>query len=256
MADVIVIAGTVDARQIIEELNKIHIKTAATVATMFGSKLIKGDPDVTVYEGRMTSKDMIELIGSERAKCLVDASHPFAKDASLNAMEACHQTGIKYIRFERSTSDVTGNGIIRVKDFNEAAEKAAAMDGNILLTIGSNHIGIFTRKIKDYKERIFVRVLPESQVIKKCEDSGLTAKNIIALKGPFSEKMNLEMMKYCNAKVMITKESGDAGGLPEKVNAATSLGATVIMVERPKMFYTDMVSRVEDVVSFVRDCLK
>ena len=33
--------------------------------------------------------------------CLVDASHPFAKEASLNAIKAAREAKVTYIRFER-----------------------------------------------------------------------------------------------------------------------------------------------------------
>jgi len=252
MADVIVVAGTLDARHIIGELAKLNIKVCATVATSFGNELLQQYKGVEVFAGRLTSDGMADLIRRTNVRCMVDASHPFAREASINAMAACEQTGIKYLRFERNETRIEGINIISVESFEEAAMEADKFRGNIFLTTGSNSLEVFVKRIHDYKNRLFVRVLPESSVLSKCEGLGLTAKNIIAAKGPFSIEMNEQMLKHCNASVMVTKDSGEAGGTPEKVEAAVKLGIPVILVERPEIRYTDKVSDIEEVVSFVK----
>lgn len=35
------------------------------------------------------------------------------------------------------------------------------------------------------------------------------------MKGPFSEEMNYAMLRETNARILLTKESGAAGGFPE-----------------------------------------
>jgi precorrin-6A/cobalt-precorrin-6A reductase len=219
MSDIIVIAGTVDAREIIYELAKLEINITATVATRFGNELIGELNNVHISEGKLTADEMADLIIKSDAKCIVDASHPYAREASLNAMKACEDLGVIYIRYERDETCVENNNFIYVSDFDEAAEKADMLEGNILLTTGSNNLDVFIKKISNFKKRIFVRVLPDSRVIEKCEEAGLTAYNIIAIKGPFTIDMNIEMLKHCNAKVMITKDSGIEGGTLEKIKA-------------------------------------
>ena len=104
--------------------------------------------------------------------------------------------------------------------------------------------------IPDFKGRIFARVLPDSKVIEKCERLGLDAGSIIAVKGPFSEAMNIEMLKHCNVSVMVTKDSGNAGGNDEKINAALKMSIPVIMVERPDIYYGRTASALEEVRAF------
>ena len=252
MADVIVVAGTLDARHIIEELAKLNIKVCATVATSFGNELLEQYEGVEIHQGKLTSEGMADLIRRTEALCMVDASHPFAREASLNAMAACEQTRIKYLRFERNETLIEGINIISVKNFEEAALQADKFQGNIFLTTGSNSLEVFVKRVHDYKNRLFVRVLPESSVLLKCEGLGLTAKNIIAAKGPFSEEMNVQILKHCKASVMVTKDSGEAGGTPEKVGAAIKLGVPVILVERPEIRYTEKVNDVKEVIEFIQ----
>lgn len=257
MADVVVIAGTADARQVIERLLNKNISVAATVVTSFGSELLSERHGLSVHEGRLACEGITGLIFREKAKCLVDASHPFAKDVTLNALQACAAAQVPYLRFEREVTTLpVAEGIIFSGDFIQAAQQAACHKGNILLTIGSNNLEVFTQRIPDYKERLFVRVLPMRAVIAKCEAAGLTAANIIAIKGPFSEEMNIEMIKHCHAEVLVTKDSGKEGGVEEKLSAARKAGIDVVLIKRPDIDYKDRVSSINEVVEFVERQLR
>lgn len=252
MADVMVIAGTSDARQIIDRLLIKDISVAATVTTDYGSQLLISHPKLQVHQGRLSGEEIAGLLIQLKAKCLVDASHPFAREVSINAIQACGVAKVPYLRFEREGTTVQeAEGIVYVRDFTQAAQQAAGMNGNILLTIGSNNLEVFTRCIPDFEKRLFARVLPESGVIAKCEAAGLTASNIIAIKGPFSEEMNYEMIRYCNARVLVTKDSGNTGGVEDKLKAARKAGIVVILIKRPDIQYNGTVSTIDEVVGFV-----
>lgn len=255
MPNIIVVAGTADARQVVEELSRLDVQVVATVTTSLGGHLLKQYEKVEVREGKLASEDMAKLIREKQAPCLVDASHPFAREASLNAIRACNEAGIVYLRFEREETEVGTCEVIRVKDYEEAVKALEGFDGNIFLTTGSNRLEAFVN-MGGFPERVFARVLPDSKVLAKCEALGLNARNILAMKGPFSEAMNIEMLKYCNASVLLTKDSGSTGGNDEKINAAGKLGIPVVMIERPEVEYGKKVGTVKEVVEFVKYILE
>jgi precorrin-6x reductase len=249
---IMVLAGTKDARDIAAALAGLGADVLATVTTGFGRELLEAGGGVRVNEGRLDAEEMKRLIEENGILCVVDASHPFAREASVNAIRACEETGVEYLRFERQNTVIEAGSVILVKSFEAAAEKANEIQGNILLTIGSNHIGVFAGRVENYKERLYARVLPDSRMVERCERAGLTAGNIIAMKGPFSEELNMEIIKYCRAAVLVTKESGDAGGTKEKIGAASRLGIPVILVERPEMAYGRTAGTVREVEAFVK----
>lgn len=253
MARIMVIAGTGDGRELARELISHGEEVFATVATEYGKELLEGCPGLKAHAGRLSVQDMISFVKENRIACLVDSSHPFAREVSVNAIEASRAEGIPYIRFERESVLPQSDKIISVKDFEEAAEIAVEMKGNIFLAIGSNNLSIFIKKLKDYKERLFARILPDSRMMARCEEAGLTADNIIAVKGPFSVEMNMEMLKHCKASVLVTKESGEAGGTREKLEAADRLGISVIMVKRPEISYGRKVSTIAEVMRYVKE---
>lgn len=251
MADVIVIAGTADARNIIGQLSELRISVLATVATKYGGELLGDIPDLKIYEGRLDSEGMKKLFKDAGSKCLIDASHPYACEVSINAISACKDIKVPYIRFERKETENTDCTIIRASSFEDAARKASAIDGNIFAATGSNSLTVLTANIPDYKNRLFVRVLPDSKVVAKCEEAGLSTGNIIAVKGPFTEAMNIEMLKHYRASVVITKDSGKEGGTDEKLRAAARLDIPVVMVERPEVDYEHKVDNIDEVILFV-----
>lgn len=249
---IMVIAGTADAKEIINQLIKLALDVVATVTTSYGKELLEACNGAQTVQGKMDASAMLEFIREHDIGCLVDASHPFAQEASLNAIKACNEAKVPYIRFEREDINIDGVNIIRVKNFQAAAEASSSFQGNILLAIGSNNLNVFVERLKDYKNRLFVRILPDSRMVLKCEEAGLTAGNIIAVKGPFSLEMNIEMLKHCKASVLVTKESGETGGTGEKLEAAKKLGITVILVERPQISYERKVSTTQEILEFVK----
>ena len=58
---------------------------------------------------------------------------------------------------------------------------------------------------------------------KKSLEIGLPGKNLIAMQGTFSKEFNQALMKEYDAQVVITKDSGDFGGTPSKIEAAIEL---------------------------------
>ena len=63
--------------------------------------------------------------------------------------------------------------------------------------------------------------------------SEIPSEHIIAQKGPFSVEQNVEHIRRSGAGILLTKESGAAGGYPEKAEAAKICGIRFITLTRP-----------------------
>ncbi|HBE76772.1 MAG TPA: precorrin-6A reductase [Firmicutes bacterium] len=252
---IILIAGTVDARLIIEKLISKPVSLHATVTTDLGAEYLSRYPQLIIHQGALDYRGMRDLFRLVQPVLVIDASHPFAREVSCNAMAACRDAQIRYLRFEREETFLAGADITWVSDFEEAAAKTDAIAGNALLTIGSNHLESFARRVENYRERLFIRVLPVKTVLEKCERLGFAAARIIAMQGPFSLEMNLAHMGHCKAGLLVTKESGVAGGNREKLAAAQKLKIPVMMVRRPQLDYGWIVQSVESIVKAVKEIL-
>ncbi len=53
------------------------------------------------------------------------------------------------------------------------------------------------------------------------------------MQGPFSEELNIAMLRDLNARYLVTKDTGAAGGFGEKIRAAKACGVTPVVIRRP-----------------------
>ena len=83
--------------------------------------------------------------------------------------------------------------------------------------------------------RFYPRILKVESSIEKCEKLGIDPSHIIPMKGTASLEENLELIEKYDAGVMITKESGDVGGVIEKIQSANEKDVAVVMIQRPKI---------------------
>ncbi|MCR4442808.1 MAG: precorrin-6A reductase [Peptococcaceae bacterium] len=235
---ILVLSGTADGREIAVTLSKHGFQVLVSAATSYGGMLHRqGSEGAAVREGVLTRQEMEELITGAEIKAVVDATHPFAAGVSRAAVEACGRRAVPYLRYEREETRLEpgAEGIIAVSSFSAAAEKARQFAGTVFLTVGSRHLAEFCRVIP--LERLAVRVLPQSEVLKKCEELGLLPRSIVAMQGPFSRELNREMFRQYRAGVIVTKDSGRAGGTLEKISAARDLRIPVVLVKRPAVEY-------------------
>lgn len=238
--NVIIMAGTHDAVRIIEKISSFEdIKILATTTTEYGAELAISAGAHGVISRGLPSEKIVEIINERNINVLVDATHPFAVEATKNAIKAVHKTGIKYLRFERPQIPLPESELVyKVQSFEDAASKAVeickkSVNSKIMHLAGVSTLHYLTEHIKP--ERIVARVVPSIFSIKKCLETGLPGENIIAMQGTFSKDFNRAMMNEYNVSAVITKESGETGGTPEKVEAALELGIPVVVVMRPEV---------------------
>ena len=57
---------------------------------------------------------------------------------------------------------------------------------------------------------------------------------LIAMQGPFSRDFNAALYDQLRIRTMVSKDSGQPGGVADKVLPALERGIDVVMIERPK----------------------
>ena len=79
----------------------------------------------------------------------------------------------------------------------------------ILSTLGSKAI---PKLAEIENNKVFLRILPTVESVKSAIDYNFLPKDIIAIQGPFSKEFEEEILKFYKASVLLTKDSGEAGG--------------------------------------------
>lgn len=231
MYKAIVFAGTTEGYALCEFLAENRVSVYACAATEYGGSLLQENEFLHVSAGRLKTEDMEELFRKEKPEIVLDATHPYAAEVTKNIRTACESAGVLYQRILRPEGEKNSEAIY-VESTEEAAAFLSGTEGNIFLTTGSKELAKFTG-IPDYKERLFARVLSIPSVIRSCAELGIEGKHLIGMQGPFSAEINEAMLRQFQCSYLVTKDTGLAGGFPEKMEACQRCGVTPVIIGRP-----------------------
>ena len=245
MKKIMIFSGTTEGRQLSRMLCGIKLKHIVCVATNYGKAMMEDNEYADVRVGRMGAYEMSELLKEEgygAGDVLVDATHPYAAEATANIRTAADGAGCEYIRVirEPGSTDKSETGICRYSSLKECTDALNSLAGNyissdrILLTTGSKELHEYCTNIDDaLLKNTYVRVLPSVESLEICENEGILRSNILAMQGPFTYELNRAILLQYGIKHLITKDSGRNGGYEEKLAAAGDIGVTVHVIERP-----------------------
>lgn len=224
---VVVFSGTTEGREFSRRLAALGADVLVSVATELGAEEQGSTPGVTVRAGRLEPDAMAALLRG--AALCVDATHPYAVEATQNIRQAAQTAGVPCRRLLRPASPLPAGSRV----YACAAEAAAALadtTGNILLATGAKELPAFAQLAP---ERLYPRVLPTLDGIAACEAAHIPHKNILALQGPFSYALNRALLEQFSIRFLVTKDGGAAGGFAEKAQAAADTGVQLIVIRRP-----------------------
>ena len=224
----VIFGGTTEGRALSRELAALGADVTACVATEYGREEQGEFPGITVLTGRLEIDGMVKVLRG--AALCVDATHPYAIRATENIRAAAERESVPYKRLLRRASVLPVDSVV-VENADEAVGFLAGMAGNILLTTGAKELAAFASL---GGERLYPRVLPLAESLAACEAAGIPQSNIIAMQGPFSEELNLALIRQFSICCLVTKDGGEAGGFAEKAAAAAAGGAVLIVIRRPE----------------------
>jgi precorrin-6A/cobalt-precorrin-6A reductase len=239
--------GTADGREAAERLSASGKEVIYSSISNYNAP--KENPHLHWHIGTMDMDQLKAFLTEHQVTVFVDATHPYAKAASVNAMAACRALHLRYIRFERpgiqSMAPELQKQVRHFPDYDQMAAYLKNFPGNILTTTGSRELAHYQPLDK---KRVYIRILPTSSVLKKCEALGYKPSHILALQGPFSQAMNEAMIEDHDIRFVTTKDSGDVGGVADKIRAAAQKGAEVLCVDRPDLDYPEVYGDIDSLL--------
>lgn len=229
---VLLFAGTTEGRRLAAYLLKRNVRVHICVATEYGESLLNEHENLTISHERMDQEQMMKLMEALQPDCVVDATHPFAKEVTENIKKACEDTKTSYLRLVRETMGKDSN-VVYVDSLEAAVSYLEDTKGNIFVSTGSKNIELYTT-LTDYQQRIYARVLSVKASVEKCEAVGIIGKHLICMQGPFSTEMNVATIRDFQIDWFVTKESGMTSGFQEKLEACERTGAKLLVIGRPE----------------------
>lgn len=193
---------------------------------------------------------------------ILDAGPPSSGVKLGPLRQWCEQQGIPYLRLERPETVIPDSPLIYpVCTWEEALlqleQRAGAMHEakgrivTIFVTTGSHQMESIVQAAFARYARLVVRVLPEGRLVQKCQDMGIPPRDIVAMQGQFSKEINKALFKFYGVDILLTRDSGAAGGTDTKISAALGLGIETVLVKRCKMNVGLTVNNIKELLDWV-----
>lgn len=260
---ILILGETVAAREINLELSRlkndtIRVETRTELANLMNKEgeLIK----------QLNLSAIPEWLANVPCSGIVDASHPSSSTSFLSLRLWSEKVGIPFLRLERAETKIPENSLVQpAQSWDEAMltlEKLVYLKRDsgrspvtVFVTTGSHQLENLVQRSFVKYTRLVIRVLPEGRLIQKCQDLGIPARDIIAMQGPFSKELNRILFKTYRADILLTRDSGPAGGTDTKISAALALGLQSVLIKRPTTVTNitgSQVHSVKEVIAWVK----
>jgi precorrin-6A/cobalt-precorrin-6A reductase len=247
---ILLLGGTGDTASIARELAERGYNVLVSMATEISLEL-GTHPNISRRAGKLNDEGMARLISEGGIEAVVDSTHPYATLIRTTARRVSRRLKIPYFALNRPTGIPNGEGVILAASHEEAASIACAKGRTVFITTGVTNLKPYVKEAERTGSKLIVRVLPVKSSLDACCALGIDGEFIIAKRGPFSIDENRSVMRRFGAGILVTKDSGPAGGTPEKLEAARLEGCFVVVVKRPHEPAHDSFEKHADLISAV-----
>lgn len=270
---ILLIGGTSETAPLASGLAAAGYEVLVSTATA-EPLAIGESPRISRRTGRLDEEGLAALGRERGIRAIADAAHPYAVAAHAAAGNAARRLGIPCLvlrRPETLTPDddrhgaaspayeaparaegspaspaenraslgagggkAPGSAVRFAASHTEAAAMAFALGPPVLLTTGSRNLAPYAEASLRTGVPFAVRVLDTPESLAACRTAGIPEERIIAGRGPFSVEQNLDAIRRFGIGVIVTKESGLAGGFDTKLAAARRADCRLIVLSRPE----------------------
>lgn len=252
---IVLLGETAAIREIDTILKSLHWPTVRADVRESMVYIRRGQDE---YVDRMPLIVFVNWLSNQTCSAVVEASHPSCSQSFGPIRFWAIEQGVPYVRLERPVTKVPESPLV-----NLAANWEEAIDAleqivednrrirqrsfTVFVTTGSHQLESLVKAPFARDIRWVVRVLPEGRLVQKCQDLGIPPKDIVAMQGPFSKELNRILFKSYGADVLLTRDSGPAGGTDTKISAALALGINIILLKRSRPETEPTVQKVHSV---------
>lgn len=244
---ILLLGGTSETASLAGSLADRGYRVLVSMATDIPLEIGK-HPNISQRTGRLNGDEMAVLVREEGFRAIVDATHPYASSARASAKQVARRMDIPYLTLIRPKAVKNGGGACFASDHEQAARIACSQRGPVFLTIGSTNLEPYVQEGRQTGVHVIVRILSHPEAFETCRRLGILGDSVIAGRGPFSVEENRTIIRKFGVRVLVTKDSGQAGGVRAKLDAARLEGCQVVIVRRPNYSSEGAFEKVEELI--------
>jgi precorrin-6A/cobalt-precorrin-6A reductase len=230
---ILILGGTGEARELARRL-----AGAGVISSLAGRVSAPRLPEGEVRVGGFGGVDgLVQWLRDNDIHAVVDATHPFARQITANAFEACARVGVPFLILRRPGFEPQDGWQWE----DSVADAARNLPGSrVFLTTGRQDLAEFAACPQWFLARMVEP--PEPPVPQRIE--------VLLSRGPFTVDGELELMRSREIDVLVTKDSG--GEMTSaKLEAARQLEIPVVIVRRPPLPSAETVATVADALAWL-----
>jgi precorrin-6A/cobalt-precorrin-6A reductase len=220
---VLILGGTREAAELAKELVATHPE-ARVITSLAGRTKEPAPLAGEVRTGGFGGVDgLARYLRETGVTRLIDATHPFARRISANAVEAASIAGVPLeVRTRKPWLRQPGDTWIEVETL-EAARDAIPPRARVLLALGSQHIGLFASRDDVH---FVVRMIDRPETPLDLPDHAL----VLGRPGNTAAVETMLLIAHAVTHIVCRNSGGEAAYA--KIEAARQLGLPVIMIDR------------------------
>jgi precorrin-6A/cobalt-precorrin-6A reductase len=252
---VLLLGGTSETARFATRLAKAGYAVLVSTATDIPLKIGR-HPRIARRTGRLNEAQMTRLIHKRAIRAIVDVAHPYATELHATARHVATRAGIPCLTWRRPSVLDSREDVIWAGDHAEAARLACKYRKPILLTIGMRNLMPYAREARRSGVKLVARVLPHPDSLAACRSARIMDEHIVTGRGPFSVASNRRVIRKFGIGVLVTKDSGEAGGVDAKLEAARLEKCPVVVLRRPQEKGVPFCENIEGILKNLRACFK
>jgi precorrin-6A/cobalt-precorrin-6A reductase len=238
---VLLLGGTTEARNLASLLTADPaVEVITALAGRVRTPLL---PPGEVRIGGFGGPDgLTDWLRAEHVDAVIDATHPFAATITANAVMATGRIGIPILVLRRpGWHPEPADHWHWADSLTDAAARLPALGRRVFLTTGRTDIAPFTASADLW---FLLRSIDPP-------DPPLPANlTVLLARGPFTVDGETTLLREHRIDVLVTKDSGGEA-TAAKLHAARQLGLPVVLVRRPALPDTPVVSTEHDAIDWL-----
>jgi precorrin-6A/cobalt-precorrin-6A reductase len=222
---ILLLGGTTDANQMARALAERNVGAIYSYAGRTKTPITQPLPSRIGGFGGVAG--LMTYLSDENITHIIDATHPFAAQMSINAFKASIATGLPLLRLERPPwTPYPSDQWTIAAHLEDIPEMLPDDPARVFLAIGKQQIGFFAAK-------------PQHHYLLRLVDPPagplpLPNATVVLARGPFDVASDTALLREHRISHIVSKNAGGSGA-QAKLEAARTLGLPVILANRPPL---------------------